>query len=64
MTKDDLAENVNSYILNGGKITECAEGEVSTDISLAYCRCGCDGDYTDHSMRAGESGRCSSVIVR
>ena len=28
------------------------------------CRCGCHGDYTEHSMRAGESGRYSSEIVR
>lgn len=28
------------------------------------CQCGCNGNYTDHSMRAGESGRPSSVIVR
>ena len=31
---------------------------------LRDCKCGCDGNYTDHSMRAGESGRPSSVIVR
>ena len=28
------------------------------------CRCGCHGDYTEHSMRSGESGRYSSEIVR
>ena len=32
--------------------------------TLADCRCGCHGDYTEHSMRAGESGRCSSIIIR
>ena len=32
--------------------------------TLADCRCGCHGDYTEHSMRAGESGRCSSIIIQ
>lgn len=31
---------------------------------LSVCKCGCHGDYTEHSMRAGESGRSSSVIIR
>lgn len=30
---------------------------------LSDCACGCNGNYTEHSMRAGESGRPSSVIV-
>lgn len=38
--------------------------DVSNCRSLFNCRCGCHGDYTDHSMRAGESGRYSSEIVR
>lgn len=32
--------------------------------TLADCRCGCHGDYTDHSMRAGESGRSASIIIQ
>jgi hypothetical protein len=31
---------------------------------LWRCQCGCNGDYTDHSMRAGESGRDPQLIVR
>ena len=42
--------------------------EVARDLPpllmLYDCRCGCHGDYTEHSMRAGESGRYSSEIVR
>jgi len=38
--------------------------DVSNCRSLFNCRCGCHGDYTEHSMRAGESGRYSSEIVR
>ena len=42
--------------------------EVARDLppllTLADCRCGCRGDYTEHSMRAGESGRCASIIIQ
>ena len=42
--------------------------EVARDLppllTLDDCRCGCHGDYTDHSMRAGESGRCASIIIQ
>lgn len=31
-------------------------------LTLADCRCGCHGNYTEHSMR--ESGRCASIIVQ
>lgn len=48
-----------------------ADGNVSADLApwsdaprLSDCQCGCEGNYTDHSMRAGESGRPTSVIVR
>lgn len=39
------------------------EAEVER-LESASCQCGCHGNYTEHSMRAGESGRQSSVIVR
>ena len=26
------------------------------DELLTHCRCGCNGDYTDHSMRLAERG--------
>lgn len=64
MTKEELAQNVQEFILKGGKVTECEEGETLQAYGIANCRCGCSGDYTEHSMRAGESGRCSSVVVR
>ncbi len=38
--------------------------DVSNCRSLFNCRCGCHGDYTDHSMRAGESGRSASIIIQ
>ena len=55
-----------AYQSEGGMIHTIPEGERSapSNRALRYCRCGCDGDYTEHSMRAGESGRCSSIIIR
>ena len=42
--------------------------EVARDLppllTLDDCRCGCRGNYTEHSMRAGESGRCASIIIQ
>jgi len=42
--------------------------EVARDLppllTLDDCRCGCHGDYTEHSMRAGESGLCASIIIQ
>jgi hypothetical protein len=42
--------------------------EVARDLppllTLDDCRCGCHGDYTDHSMRAGESCRSASIIIQ
>jgi hypothetical protein len=42
--------------------------EVARDLppllTLDDCRCGCHGDYTEHSMRAGESCRSASIIIQ
>lgn len=52
----------------GGELTVNWRGELAELLPdsprLRDCQCGCDGDYTAHSMRAGESGRPASVIVR
>lgn len=66
MTKEELAAAMAAFEQNGGKVKQCADGDQAIRIvprNLWQCQCGCHGDYTDHSMRAGESGRCSSVIV-
>lgn len=39
-------------------------GTIAAIPGLEKCLCGCRGDYTEHSMRAGESGRSSYIIVR
>ena len=63
ITTDDL---VAAFLAQGGKIKQCVEGDKAirfTPRQLYQCQCGCHGDYTEHSMRAGESGRDSSEIV-
>lgn len=70
MSKADLQAMLDrasaAYKARGGVISTIPEGERSAvpDKALGRCRCGCEGDYTEHTMRAGESGRCSSIIIR
>ena len=66
MTKQELAQQVAAFTQSGGKIKQCADGDQAIrqiPRNLIRCECGCNGDYTDHSMRAGESGRCASIII-
>lgn len=66
MNSAELAKLTSAYASNGGKIKQCAEGDQAIRLvprNLWQCQCGCHGDFTDHSMRAGESGRCASVII-
>lgn len=52
-----LQSLIDDFLTGSSNIKEAVPG-------LNACRCGCRGDYTEHSMRAGESGRYSSEIVR
>lgn len=58
MNKAELAAMMEAFQNNGGKIAKVKEGERSerslADESVRYCKCGCEGNYTDHSMRQGE----------
>ena len=56
MDKKDLAAAMAAFQAEGGEITQVAEGEKSSliDPQLRFCKCGCEGNYTDHSMRLGE----------
>lgn len=64
MRNFNIEKQINDFFANGGTVKHISEGERSALVSLRYCRCGCDGNYTEHSMRAGESGRDSSVVIR
>jgi len=59
ISKADLAAAMAAFEQQGGKVDVVAEGVKSADLdsantTLMYCSCGCHGDYTEHSMRAGE----------
>ena len=51
---------VQGFLDKGGKIKTIKEGKTSNDgfNSLKNCTCGCNGNYTEHSMRLGERGIC------
>lgn len=53
MTKEDLQKAIAGY---KGEITKIKECVRTLDPKLRYCRCGCEGSYTDHTMRLGERG--------
>ena len=66
MTREQLQQQMAAFEQQGGKVKECATGDSAIRLiprDLYRCECGCHGDFTDHSMRAGESGRCASVII-
>lgn len=56
--KPDLAAMMAAFQNAGGKVQQVAEGVKSESAmlndSVRYCTCGCEGNYTDHSMRKGE----------
>ena len=53
----DSQKAVQAFLANGGKVQQIKEGVISNkDDTLSGCKCGCSGNYTDHSMRLGERG--------
>lgn len=71
MSKSELAALIRqataAHVEQGGAIKQCLPGDRAVRLvpaSLWQCQCGCHGDFTEHSMRAGESGRCASVVIR
>ena len=56
MTKEQLAASMAAFQSQGGKVQKVEEGNRAIDPSIRYCRCGCNGDWTDHTMRLGERG--------
>ena len=64
MTREQLQALTSAYT---GQIKQRLPGDRAIRVmprNLWQCQCGCHGDFTEHSMRAGESGRCASVIIR
>ena len=66
MNSQQISQMMQDFQSNGGKVKQCVTGDTSIHVlprGLLSCECGCHGNYTEHSMRAGESGRDSSVII-
>ena len=57
MTKQELAAQMEDFSARGGKVKEVAEGQSAIDPLIKNCQCGCRGNWTDHTMRLGESGQ-------
>lgn len=59
MNKQEMQEMIDAVMKSGNapKVKVIAEGERAIDPAIRYCKCGCEGNWTDHTMRAGESGR-------
>lgn len=60
MTKEQLAAATAAFENNGGQVKQVQEGTRAIDPAIRYCRCGCEGNWTDHTMRLGESGQRAS----
>lgn len=61
MTRDDIQRAMLAFEQSGGVVKHCVQGDRALqwaiDPALVDCTCGCRGNYTDHTMREGESGR-------
>lgn len=67
MPLQDLNAQIDAFFAKGGQVKQCLPGDRAVRFAprdLYRCECGCHGDFTEHSMRAGESGRDPHVIVR
>ncbi len=65
-SREEIQSQVDAFLAKGGHIDVAPAGMTIHEAAdgLWHCRCGCHGNYTDHSMRAGESGRCASIIIQ
>lgn len=61
MNSNELEQATQAFINKGNAVQVVTEGTRTTSVhtlngdpALRHCACGCHGDYTAHSMRAGE----------
>lgn len=66
MTREEIQSQAEAFLAKGGQIDVAPMGMTAIEHipGLWRCKCGCRGNYTEHSMRAGESGRSASIIIR
>lgn len=65
------SDPVQEHLARGGRIDQIPAGLTMRKADGPYkpgwlrpCRCGCEGNYTSHTERAGESGRSSSIVIK
>ena len=66
MKTQDINAQIEAFFQSGGKVKQCSEGDTAirqVPRNLYRCESGCHGDFTEHSMRAGESGRCFVLLL-
>lgn len=56
ISRDSLSAAMTAFEAKGGKVEACDEGKRNIDPAIRFCSCGCAGNWTDHTMRLGESG--------
>lgn len=54
MTKQELEMAMSAFSQNGGKVKQVKENQRAIDPAIRYCKCGCEGNWTEHTMRQGE----------
>lgn len=61
MTKEQLAAAMAAFEQKGGKVEEVPIGVSGNHNpvfhgTVKHCGCGCNNDWTEHTMRLGERG--------
>ena len=51
-----VSEQVALFIAQGGKVIVVKSDETGIDPFIRHCKCGCRGNWTDHTMRISEKG--------
>ena len=56
MNSNELELAMQAFLNKGNAVQVVQEGERVTPVynKLTNCKCGCEGNYTDHTMRLGE----------
>lgn len=61
--RSELDADVAAFLARGNRVTPVPAEMSGIDPLIRNCKCGCKGDWYDHSMRAGESGRQVRAVV-
>lgn len=56
MLQAEIEKAMQEYLAKGGQVKQVEPNVRAIDDGLRHCRCGCHGNYTEHTMRLGERG--------